>query len=165
MEGLHDDAAKAIAGQISAFCDLLALSQVNRRFRRLALAYCAELDESPQLLAGYYRSAGGCTCATSTAKKICFELTAKAFDVLRADEGYGAGSPSTCTVGTGRLIWHDARGLLHRSGGLPAVDWDFNRAEYWVHGQRHRADGGPAVHVAGARPEYWICGVDVSAPL
>jgi hypothetical protein len=80
---------------------------------------------------------------------------------LTADEYAEEGG--TLVLLRGILIWGDAQGRKHRSGGRHAVV-DFARAdklrEWFVHGQRHRGDDLPAVERRRhGHQEWWVDGV------
>ena len=36
----------------------------------------------------------------------------------------------------GNVMWLDAEQLLHREGGLPAVEKSNGEVQYWVHGEK-----------------------------
>ena len=50
-------------------------------------------------------------------------------------------------------------GLLHRDGGLPAIETCRGNDEWWKYGRRHRENGLPAIDTANGYQEWWVNGV------
>ena len=66
--------------------------------------------------------------------------------------------PPTEIDARGNRRWKDARGRLHRDGGLPAIECADGHKEWWVHGKCHRDGGLPAIEWANGGKEWWFRG-------
>jgi len=55
------------------------------------------------------------------------------------------------------VFWLNKQGLLHRDGGLPALEQADGTKEWYVNGRLHRGGGLPAVERASGK-EWWVDG-------
>ena len=62
-----------------------------------------------------------------------------------------------CKHANGAKLWY-VNGILHREGGLPAVEYANGTKEWYVNGELHREGGLPAVEWADGRKEWYVNG-------
>lgn len=71
----------------------------------------------------------------------------------------GSGAASTPHTAGGMTYWYkDDTKMLHRCGGLPAVESITGEKEYWVDGERHRGGDLPAIDHGKYNKQYWVGG-------
>jgi len=61
----------------------------------------------------------------------------------------------------GDVYWHH-EGKLHRTGGLPAIEWADGSKQWWENGKRHRAGGLPAIELANGSKQWWENGIPIT---
>jgi hypothetical protein len=84
-------------------------------------------------------------------RKIIKEELEAAMNILERENDSEDGSP--IKYPDGKISWF-RNGVLHRKGGLPAVEDPDGTKEWWVNGKRHRTDG-PAVEDPAIGTEEW----------
>ena len=57
-----------------------------------------------------------------------------------------------------KFEYKNSIGVLHRRGGLPAIERENGTKEWWVNGKLHRRGGLPAIDCVNGSKEWWVNG-------
>jgi len=78
------------------------------------------------------------------------------------NEYYKDGKYEVTKLLNGGIVYH-LNGQLHRAKGLPAIEWNDGKKEWWKKSKRHNLIG-PAIIYADGRKAWYLEGIEYEEP-